>query len=146
MKINFKKEHFDKLKELAVKALLNNDVIMGKLGTPINIIELIHCTTINSLNNISLSLAKKIESLEEKDEWTSNELNQGSLLKAKEQKELVNLIIGYKRYKQEIEDNKANKEALLEQLNTLKESQKTPEDKIKELEDKLANISQVEEF
>ena len=146
MKINFKKEHFDKLKELAVKALLNNDVIMGKLGTPINIIELIHCTTINSLNNIRLSLAKKIESLEEKDEWTSNELNQGSLLKAKEQKELVNLIIGYKRYKQEIEDNKTNKEALLEQLNTLKESQKTPEDKIKELEDKLANISQVEEF
>ena len=146
MKINFKKEHFDKLKELAVKALLNNDVIMGKLGTPINIIELIHCTTINSLNNIRLSLAKKIESLEEKDEWTSNELNQDSLLKAKEQKELVNLIIGYKRYKQEIEDNKANKEALLEQLNTLKESQKTPEDKIKELEDKLANISQVEEF
>lgn len=146
MKINFKKEHFDKLKELAVKALLNNDVIMGKLGTPINIIELIHCTTINSLNNIRLSLAKKIESLEEKDEWTSNELNQGSLLKAKEQKELVNLIIGYKRYKQEIEDNKANKEVLLEQLNVLKESQKTPEDKIKELEDKLANISQVEEF
>ena len=73
MKINFKKEHFDKLKELAVKALLNNDVIMGKLGTPINIIELIHCTTINSLNNIRLSLAKKIESLEEKDEGTSNE-------------------------------------------------------------------------
>lgn len=146
MKINFKKEHFDKLKELAVKTLLNNDVIMGKLGTPINIIELIHCTTINSLNNIRLSLAKKIESLEEKDEWTSNELNQGSLLKAKEQKELVNLIIGYKRYKQEIADNKANKEALLEQLNELKESQKTPEDKIKELEDKLANISQVEEF
>lgn len=146
MKINFKKEHFDKLKELAVKALLNNDVIMGKLGTPINIIELIHCTTINSLNNMRLSLAKKIESLEENDEWTSNELNQGSLLKAKEQKELVNLIIGYKRYKQEIEDNKANKEALLEQLNVLKESQKTPEDKIKELEEKLANISQVEEF
>lgn len=146
MKVNFKKEHFDKLKELAVKVLFNNDVIMGKLGTPINIIELIHCTTINSLNNIRLSLAKKIESLEEKDEWTSNELNQGSLLKAKEQKELVNLIIGYKRYKQEIEDNKANKEALLEQLNVLKESQKTPEDKIKELEDKLANISQVEEF
>lgn len=146
MKINFKKEHFDKLKELAVKALLNNDIIMGKLGTPINIIELIHCTTINSLNNIRLSLAKKIESLEEKDEWTSNELNQGSLLKAKEQKELVNLIIGYKRYKQEIADNKTNKEALLEQLNVLRESQKTPEDKIKELEDKLANISQVEEF
>lgn len=146
MKINFKKEHFDKLKELAVKALFNNDVIMGKLGTPINIIELMHCTTINSLNNIRLSLAKKIESLEGKDEWTSDEVNQGSLLKAKEQKELVNLIIGYKRYKQEIEDNKANKDALLEQLNELKESQKTPEDKIKELEEKLANINQVEEF
>lgn len=145
MKINFKKEHFDKLKELAVKALFNNDTVVGRLGNPIDIVELIHGTTINSLNQIGLSLAKKIEGLEGKDEWAADDTNQVSLEKAKEQKDLVNLIIGYKRYKQEVADNKANKKALQEQLSALKESQKTPEDKIKELEAQLANI-ETEDF
>lgn len=145
MKINFKKEHFDKLKELAVKALLNNDTVVGRLGNPIDIVELIHGTTINSLNQIRLSLAKKIEGLEGKDEWAADDTNQVSLEKAKEQKDLVNLIIGYKRYKQEVADNKANKKALQEQLSALKESQKTPEDKIKELEAQLASI-ETEDF
>lgn len=145
MKINFKKEHFDKLKELAVKALLNNDTVVGRLGNPIDIVELIHGTTINSLNQIRLSLAKKIEGLEGKDEWAADDTNQVSLEKAKEQKDLVNLIIGYKRYKQEVADNKANKKALQEQLSALKESQKTPEDKIKELEAQLADI-ETEDF
>ena len=145
MKINFKKEHFDKLKELAVKALFNNDTVVGRLGNPIDIVELIHGTTINSLNQIRLSLAKKIKGLEGKDEWAADDTNQVSLEKAKEQKDLVNLIIGYKRYKQEVADNKANKKALQEQLSALKESQKTPEDKIKELEAQLANI-ETEDF
>lgn len=145
MKINFKKEHFDKLKELAVKALLNNDTVVGRLGNPIDIVELIHGTTINSLNQIRLSLSKKIEGLEGKDEWAADDTNQVSLERAKEQKDLVNLIIGYKRYKQEVADNKANKKALQEQLSALKESQKTPEDKIKELEAQLANI-ETEDF
>lgn len=145
MKINFKKEHFDKLKELAVKALLNNDTVVGRLGNPIDIVELIHGTTINSLNQIRLSLAKKIEGLEGKDEWAADDTNQVSLEKAKEQKDLVNLIIGYKRYKQEVADNKAKKKALQEELSALKESQKTPEDKIKELEAQLAGI-ETEDF
>ena len=145
MKINFKKEHLDKLKELAVKMLFNNDTIVGRLGNPIGITELIHGTTINSLNQIRLSLAKKIESLESKDEWAADDVNQLSLEKAKEQKDLVNLIIGYKRYKQEVADNNATKKALQEQLSILKESQKTPEDKIKELEAQLASID-TEEF
>ena len=140
MKVNFRKEHSDKLQELALKALFNNDVVLGRIGNPINIVELLHGTTINSLNQIRLSLTKKIESLEGKDEWVADGVNQESLEKAKEQKELVNLIIGYKRYQQEIEEINANKKALQEQLTALKESQKSPEDKIKELESKLASL------
>lgn len=140
MKVNFRKEHSDKLQELALKALFNNDVVLGRIGNPINIVELLHGTTINSLNQIRLSLTKKIESLEGKDEWVADGVNQESLEKAKEQKELVNLIIGYKRYQQEIEEINANKKALQEQLTALKESQKSPEDKIKELESQLASL------
>lgn len=105
-----------------------------------SIVELLHGTTINSLNQIRLSLTKKIENLEGKDEWAADAVNQVALEKAKEQKELVNLIIGYKRYQQEIEEINANKKALQEQLAVLNESQKSPEDKIKELESKLASL------
>ena len=41
---------------------------------------------------------------------------------------------------------KQKKEELKAQLSALKESQKTPEDKIKELETKLADLDTVEEF
>ena len=53
---------------------------------------------------------------------------------------MVNLIIGYKRWQDEQESIKQARKLLLEELDDLKESQKTPEDKIKELEDKLANL------
>ena len=59
-KINFTKDHFNKMCKGLLAMLLNNGVVTTKLGTPINVVELLHTTTINSLNNIRLSLAQKI--------------------------------------------------------------------------------------
>ena len=61
----------------------------------------------------------------------------------KDAKELVNLIIGWKRYNLELDENARKKEELIEKLAELKESQKTPEDRIKELE---AQLKELEEF
>ena len=88
-KINFTKEHFDKMCKGLLVMLLNNGVVITKLGTPINVVELLHTTTINSLNNIRLSLAQKITALENQDEWTSNEETAKKLENYKEVKELV---------------------------------------------------------
>lgn len=144
-KINFTKEHFEKLKAVAVEMLFSNSTIFTKLGQSLNIVELIHTTTINTLNNIRLSIAKSIENLENQDEWVASSSSQTMLEDLKKQKELVNLIIGYKRWRAEKLENERQRKELNEQLKALKESQKTPEDKIKELEEKLKTLD-TEEF
>ena len=72
-KINFTKEHFDKMCSLLLTMLLSNNTVNSKLGTPINVVELLHTTTINSLNNIRLALSNKIKQLESQDEWVASD-------------------------------------------------------------------------
>lgn len=145
-KINFAKEHFAKLKELAFAMLVANEAIITKMGQPLNIVELMHTQTINTLNGIRLALGKQIETLESQDEWVATDYQQEKLEALKSKKELVNLIIGWKRYNLAVEEAKAKKAELNAQLKELRESQKTPEDRIKELEEQLKAIDATEEF
>lgn len=138
-KINFTPTHFERMKELAVEMLLDNEVVSNRLGLQLNIVELIHTTTISTLNSIRVSTAKAIENLENADEWVDS-ANQEKIEKLKKQKELVNLIIGYKRYLLEQQETSELKKQLKKTLADLKESQKTPEDKIKEIEAQLAEL------
>lgn len=138
-KINFTPTHFERMKELAVEMLLDNEVVSNKLGLQFNIVELIHTTTINTLNSMRVGMAKAIENLENADEWVDS-ANQEKIEKLKKQKELVNLIIGYKRYLLEQQETSELKKQLKKTLADLKESQKTPEDKIKEIEAQLAEL------
>lgn len=140
-KINFTKEHFEKLKVYALEMLFSNETITTKLGQPLSIVELLHTTTINTLNSIRLTLSKEIESIENQDEWVSGETSQKKLENLKVKKELVNLIIGYKRFTQEQHEIARERASLENELVRLKESQKTPEDKIKELESKLQTLN-----
>ena len=135
-KINFTEANLAQLKELAIKFLMENRTITYGIGNQVySIVTLMHTTSINTLNNIRLALSKMIEAQESKDEWTDPDNSKLALLK--ENKELVNLIIGWKRKNLEIAENKKMKEKLTQQLAALKESTKTPEDRIKELEAKL---------
>lgn len=143
-KINFTQDHFAQMQHLLLGMLMSNTTITTKLGGELNVVELLHTTTINTLNSIRLSLSKHIENLESKDEWIADNASQEALDKAKAQKELVNLIIGYKRYMLERKETKRKKAALEAKLAELKESQKTPEDKIKELEAELAGLDSID--
>lgn len=137
-KINFTRQHYDKLKSLATDMLFKNETIMTSMGQVLNITELLHTQSIGVLNNIRISLDKKLDSLSKQDEWVATDAQQAKSEKLKNQRELVNLLIGYKRYTQEQNELKAQKEKLSAQLEELKESQKTPEDRIKELADAMA--------
>lgn len=141
VKINFTKEHLDKMMLLSVEMLMKNEVVPSKLGIELNIVELLHTTTINTLNNIRLDLNKKIESIENQDGWIATDSNQAKLGTLKKHKELVNLIIGYKRYLDEQKSIRVERERLTKELDNLKESQKSPQEKIKEIEDKLNSLS-----
>lgn len=144
-KINFTKEHYVKMSGLAFAMLVNNETISSKMGQPLNIVELMHTTTVQTLNDMRLNIGKQIEKLESQDEWVSTDNTQERLEKLKKQKELLNLLIGWKRKKLEIEEAQYKKRTLTEQLNKLKEEQKTPEDRIRELEEQLAGLD-TEEF
>lgn len=140
-KINFTQEHFEKLKAYAVEMLFTQETVTTKLGQTLNIVELLHTTTINTLNGIRLQLAKEIEAIENQDEWVSGEASQRKLEILKAKKELVNLIIGYKRFIQEQAEIARERAHLEDELVRLKDSQKTPEDKIKEIESKLETLT-----
>ena len=130
-----------RLYDLANEALFDKTVVTTKLGQVLNIYELLHTTSINQLNEIKTGLSKKIEKVEAADEWIAPD---GDKLQAmKDTKELVNLIIGWKRYNLELAENARKKEELTTKLAELKESTKTPEDRIKELE---AQLKELEEF
>jgi seryl-tRNA synthetase len=140
MKVNFTSEHYAKMKELAFNMLISNQYVTTKLGVTISVVDLMHTQTINTLNSIRIALSKQIEDLEKQDEWVASNSTQERLSSLKDKKELVNLIIGWKRYNLEVEEIKKKREEITKQLNDLKESQKTPEDKIKELEEKLSSL------
>lgn len=141
MKINFTKQHMERLMDLADAALFDKTTVVTKLGQPLNIYELMHTTSINQLNNIRTALLKTIQKKEEGDEWVETDIS--ALDQMKDAKELVNLIIGWKRKNLEIAENKAKKAELTKKLAELKESTKTPEDRIKEME---AQLAELEEF
>lgn len=144
MKINFTKEHFSKLVNLVAQAAMNNVTIPTKMGQQLNIVDLLHTTSINTLNNIKAALTQKIRNIEDRDEWV--ETDSDVLEDIKAQKELVNLVVGWKRWKMEMDETRREREKLTKELAELKESTKSPEDKIKEMEAKLASMDSVEEF
>lgn len=141
MKINFTETNLARLKELANKMLFTEGAVISYgMGQIYNIVELIHTVSIGTLNNIRLALSKKIEQQESRDEWIDPD--NSKLEQLREQKELVNLIIGYKRKELEKKENEQKRAALLEKINNLEESQKTPEDKIKEAKAELAALEE----
>lgn len=144
MKINFTKGHLTRLKELITDMLFKNQYITTDLGQHLDASQLLHCTTINSLTKIRLNLTKKIEQLENADEWVKTDQEQKILVEMQTKKELVNLVIGYKRYMDELTTNRREKEILEAEIQKLKDEQKTPADRIKEMEDKLKNITTTE--
>jgi chromosome segregation ATPase len=140
MKINFTKQHMQDLVNLVAQAAMNHTVINTKMGQPLDIVALLHTTSINTLNDIKASLVKKIRNIEDRDEWVEADPDELAAIKA--QKELVNLVVGWKRWTMEINANKQKKAELTKKLDALKESTKTPEDRIKEMEAALAELDE----
>ena len=138
MKIKFTTEHYARLRELACKMLFNNGEIQNKMNFPLNISELLHTTSINQLSIIMDILSKKIEAEEKKDSWLDP--NEEKINNLKQQKELVNLIIGWKRWNLEALELASKKKELLEKKEELLEAEKTPADKLQEIEAALAAL------
>lgn len=137
--VKFTNEHAARLKDLAIEMLFNNTTISSNMGSVLNVVDLLHLTTVNTLKSIENALKKKIEQ-KESDEWSLSENDQAVLKQLKTKQEFVHLIIGYKLYQAELDQIEKKKAALQAKITELKEQNKTPEEKIKELESELANL------
>ena len=133
-KINFTKEHQVKLFNAVNLAVFNNRFFNTPMNGTATIQELLHQTTVNTLVQMKQALDKKISAKESADEWSMTDEEQKKLTALKSDSELINLVIGWKKYiayQNEVAKKKAELDKMIDEL---KESQKTPEDKLKELE------------
>lgn len=139
--IKFTSEHFTRMKELLIKALLEDKTFYSKLGTPIGVSELLNQTSVNLLNEMKVSLQNKISKFETQDEWI--EVDNDKLTSLRESRELVNLIIGYKRFQLQEQKREEKLAFLQDQLSKMEEDAKTPEEKMAELKAEIAKLSTI---
>lgn len=139
-KVNFTTENKSRLEELATKFLFGNLPIQGPIGTSMRVEDLLHNTSVNSLVTMNSHLKKQIASMSDLDEWSCTDADTWKLERLKETQELVSLVIGYKKWLAEQEEISEKKAALAAQIDSLKESQKTPAERIAELEKQLADL------
>lgn len=136
-KINFTEEHKQELNGLLLNALYNNTTVEGKVGTQLNVHDLVHNTSLTTLSNIHKSLKKAAESISDMDEWSLTDYQQRKQKVLESNARMVNLLIGYKKYNEELAEEKKKLAELKADYKKLKEDTKTPEVRLKEIEDKL---------
>lgn len=132
----FTKTHFDNLSQLIIEALFKDKTFYNNLNMPITVYDLVNNTTINSLTSMYSKALRKLNEVEQQNEWKETDTTE--LIKTTQ---LLNLLIGYKTYSNEVEERKKKKKLLEEKLNTLKEASKSPEEKIKEIEELINSTS-----
>lgn len=132
----FTKTHFDNLSQLIIEALFKDKTFYNNLNMPITVYDLVNNTTINSLTSMYSKALRKLNEVEQQNEWKETDTTE--LIKTTQ---LLNLLIGYKTYSNEIKERKEKKKLLEEKLNNLKEASKSPEEKIKEIEELINSTS-----
>ena len=132
----FTKTHFDNLSQLIIEALFKDKTFYNNLNMPITVYDLVNNTTINSLTSMYSKALRKLNEVEQQNEWKETDTTE--LIKTTQ---LLNLLIGYKTYSNEVEERKEKKKLLEEKLNNLKEASKSPEEKIKEIEELIKSTS-----
>jgi hypothetical protein len=145
-KINFTKEHQDKLSQLAGEALIKGTVFKGgSVGnSEITIYDLFHNCTVQTLSRYQANLKKEVREIDDLDEFLLTAHQRQKKAKLEKQRELITLIIGYKRFQEQQATDRKEYLALKSQYDQLKENSKTPEDRLKELEAKMAGFGNIE--
>ena len=132
----FTKTHFDNLSQLIIEALFKDKTFYNNLNMPITVYDLVNNTTINSLTSMYSKALRKLNEVEQQNEWKETDTTE--LIKTTQ---LLNLLIGYKTYSNEVKETEKERKLLEEKLNTLTEASKSPEEKIKEIEELIKSTS-----
>lgn len=144
-KINFTAEHQNKLNNLIIKMLFGNLVLKGLMGTELNVHQLVNQTSINSLITMNSNLKKQITSIEDLDEWSQTPYQQKKLKDTKEMQELINLLIGYKKYQEQKNSDAQQVRNLKAKVAELEAQTITPAEQLAKLKKEIAELGGEEE-
>lgn len=133
-KINFTKEHKAKLDALSLDALIQGTEFKGKMAQNHTIYDLFHSCTLNTITQLHAALKKEANDIENMDEWSLTDYQQRRLKELQNKQEILNLLIGYKRNQAEVASAKEKLRELKALQTELKESTKTPEAKLAEID------------
>lgn len=141
-KINFTDEHKNNLEKLYVALSFSGETLANKFGAgTINPYDALHNTSVSTLKSIHSQLKSEIAKKEsDTDEWTNSEYDQRQLGLKKKWVEYIHLVIGYKRSEEEKARNSKEIRDLKKELETLRSNNMSPEDKIKAVEAKIAEM------
>lgn len=138
--INFTEQHKTELQQLIFEAVTKRWQVTTKLGLNLDAMDIFHTATIQTLRNIRKDLTNKLNSFED-DEWSDKSVQDDEKVAYYNMSiKLINLAIGYRLWKQEQYELESKKAALELRLKLLKEDQKTPEEKIAELEEEISKM------
>jgi hypothetical protein len=102
--------------------------------------ELIHCTTLNTLKQMYANIKNKLVKLEAEDEFDFNGTSAVKIGELRDKKDFLYLLIKYKMYKELEAETAKEKARLQKEIAELKESTKSPEQRIAEMEVKLNSL------
>lgn len=137
-KVNFTPEHKAELDALLLNSLYEDVRIKGVIGTELNTYELLHATSVTTLSELIANKKREEEKIGKMDEFTLTDYQIAKQKSLQAQIRMLTLLIGYKRWNLQKAEEAKEIAALKKSYKDLKEDLKTPEDRIKEMEAKLA--------
>lgn len=139
-KIIFTTEHQARLEALATKFLFANVTFQGSMSTNYTVGQLIHDTTIRTLEDMLSKIKISKSKLEGGSKWRRAVSEQSKLQELSDKEEFIDLLIGYKLFIEQEEDLMAQRAKLRAEIEALKEDSMTPAERIKAKEDALAAL------
>ena len=139
-KINFTPEHKARLDVLLLAMLFGNLIVKSVLGTELTAQSLLNDSTINTLQTLLGNFKRAIENLENVDAWNMSSDQEKKLQELKDTKELINLVIGYRKYTEQVASEKQQVRKLKAELSRIKAENTTPAEKMKAIEEKILSM------
>lgn len=139
-RINFTSEHELQLKVLAGDLLFSGVAIKGFAGTNYTVFDLLHNVSVGTVVTLLSNLKKEIDKIENLDEWSLDGYQQRKLAESKKMAEFLNLVIGWRKFNEQLAEEKEQVKALKARMKELKLSSMTPAEQIAELEKQITSM------
>ena len=147
--ITFTEKHLETLKGLFLELGFSGATLPGKFGSnSYNVMDLLHNSSITTLQGLHVQLKKDISSLGDTDDWSGDSRIQTRVENLTKWKEFIHLIIGYKKSQAEQEEladakkkEMAKQLALLSKAKEGKELEEISKMSLEELNSKISELS-----